>query len=53
MIGVIYRVHHGYNIGCGGMEFALTVLLLALALLFTGPGSYSLRNLLPASLRKC
>src|SRR5215471_6161255 len=43
MIGAINRVHrpHGFDIGKGGMEFALTVLLVALGLLLTGPGSYS------------
>lgn len=53
MIGAIYRVHlpHGFDIGKGGMEFALTVLLLALALLLTGPGAYSLRTILPGPLR--
>ena len=53
MIGAIYRVHlpHGFDIGRGGMEFALTVLLLALGLFLTGPGSYSLGRLLPGSLK--
>ena len=53
MIGAIYRVHLplGYDIGKGGMEFALTVLLLALGLLVTGPGSYSLRGILPGPLK--
>lgn len=54
MIGAIFRVHlhHGYNVGTGGMEFALTVLLVALALLLTGPGDFCLSSLLPAPLRK-
>jgi putative oxidoreductase len=54
MIGAIYRVHlpHGYDIGKGGMEFALSVLLVALGLLLTGPGDYSLRGILPGPLRK-
>lgn len=53
MVGAIYRVHlpHGFDIGKGGMEFALTVLLLALGLFLTGPGSYSLGRLLPGSLK--
>ena len=53
MIGAIYRVHlpHGFDISKGGMEFALTVLLLALGLFLTGPGSYSLSRLLPGSLQ--
>ncbi|HXY25645.1 MAG TPA: DoxX family protein [Candidatus Acidoferrum sp.] len=53
MVGAILRVHlhRGFNIATGGMEFALTVLLLALALLISGPGAYSLRRILPAPLR--
>ncbi len=53
MVGAIYRVHwtHGFNIGNGGYEFALTVLLLALALQLIGPGSYSLRGILPGPLK--
>jgi putative oxidoreductase len=54
MIGAIYLVHlpHGFDIGKGGMEFALTVLLVALALLITGPGAYSLGRILPGPLKK-
>ena len=54
MIGAIYRVHlpHGFDIGKGGIEFALTVLLLALGLLFTGPSSYSLGRIFPGPLKK-
>jgi putative oxidoreductase len=54
MIGAIYLVHlpHGFDIGKGGLEFALTVLLVALALVLTGPGDYSLKNILPTPLRK-
>jgi len=54
MLGAIFLVHlpHGYDIGHGGMEFALTELLLALGLLLAGPGKYSLASVLPASLRK-
>lgn len=53
MVGAIYLVHwpHGFDIGKGGMEFALTVLLLSLSLLLTGPGAYSLRGLLPRPLK--
>jgi uncharacterized membrane protein YphA (DoxX/SURF4 family) len=43
---------HGFDINKGGLEFALTELLLALALLLTGAGAYSLRALLPARLQK-
>lgn len=54
MIGAIFLVHlpNGFNIGNGGMEYALTQLLIALALLVTGAGDYSLRVFLPAQLRK-
>ena len=54
MMGAIYRVHvpHGFDIGKGGMEFALTVLLLALGLLLTGPGSYALGRILPGPLKR-
>lgn len=54
MIGAILLVHwpHGYNIGKGGMEYALTQLLIALALLVAGGGDYSLGAFLPAGLRK-
>jgi len=53
MLGAIFRVHlpRGFNIANGGMEFALTVLLLALGLSISGPGAYSLRRILPAPLR--
>jgi putative oxidoreductase len=54
MLGAIFLVHlpHGYNIGEGGAEYALTQLLIAIAFLFTGPGAYSLSSLLPAWLQK-
>lgn len=54
MLGAIFLVHlpHGFDIGKGGFEYALTVLLIALALLLTGPGNFSLRSILPAALRK-
>jgi uncharacterized membrane protein YphA (DoxX/SURF4 family) len=47
MLGAIFTVHlpHGFNIGNGGAEYALTQLLVASALLLTGPGIYSLSNL--------
>ena len=53
MVGAISRVHlhRGFNVATGGMEFALTVLLLALGLCISGPGAYSFRSLLPAPLR--
>src|SRR5713101_5589051 len=54
MLGAIFLVHlpHGFDIGHGGYEFALAELLLAFGLLISGPGAYSLRNVLPAPLRK-
>jgi putative oxidoreductase len=54
MLGAIFLVHlpHGFDIGKGGYEYALTQLLIAAALLITGAGTYSLAPLLPASLRK-
>jgi putative oxidoreductase len=54
MLGAIFLVHlpHGFDIGKGGAEYALTQLLLAVVFLLTGPGSYSLAFWLPAPLRK-
>lgn len=54
MLGAILMVHlpHGYDIGRGGMEYALTELLLSLGLLFAGPGKYSLAGILPGPLQK-
>jgi putative oxidoreductase len=44
MLGAIVLVHLplGYDVTKGGMEYALTQLLVALALLIAGPGAYSL-----------
>jgi putative oxidoreductase len=54
MLGAIFLVHlaHGFDINKGGLEYALTQLLISLALLLTGAGRYSLAAALPASLRK-
>jgi putative oxidoreductase len=54
MLGAIFIAHlpHGFNIGAGGMEYALTQLLIAVALLITGAGTYSLGRWLPAPLKK-
>lgn len=54
MLGAIFLVHlpHGYDIGKGGMEFALTEFLLSAGLLFAGPGKYSLAGVLPGPLKK-
>jgi putative oxidoreductase len=53
MLGAIFLVHlpHGFDVSNGGMEYALTQLLLAIAFLLAGPGAYSLASWLPASLR--
>jgi putative oxidoreductase len=53
MLGAIFLVHlsHGFDVSNGGMEYALTQLLIASALLLTGPGRYSLEFLMPPSLR--
>jgi putative oxidoreductase len=44
MLGAILLVHlpFGFDVTKGGMEYALTQLLIALALLIAGAGSYSL-----------
>jgi len=54
MLGAIFLVHlpHGFDIGHSGIEYALTQLLVAFALLLTGPGAYSLAGSLPVSLRR-
>lgn len=54
MVGAIFLVHipHGYDINRGGLEYALTELLLAAGLLLAGPGKYSLASVLPGPLRK-
>ncbi|HEY2352016.1 MAG TPA: DoxX family protein [Candidatus Acidoferrum sp.] len=54
MIGAISLVHlpHGFDVSHGGMEYALTLLLVAFALMLTGPGGYSLAGILPEPLRK-
>jgi putative oxidoreductase len=54
MLGAIFLVHlpYGFDVSKGGLEYALTQLLLATALLLTGPGEYSLASWLPSPLRK-
>jgi len=51
MLGAIFLVHlpKGFDISKGGMEYALTQLLIALAILVAGAGPYSLYYLLPAA----
>jgi putative oxidoreductase len=54
LLGAIFIVHlpHGYDVTKGGIEYALTQLLIALAILLTGAGAYSLTSKLPESWRK-
>jgi putative oxidoreductase len=54
MLGAIFLVHlpHGFDIGKGGAEYALTQLLIGFALLVAGAGSYSLGSILPEGLRR-
>src|ERR1700692_741309 len=54
MLGAIFLVHlpHGFDIGHGGLECALTQPPVAFGFLLTGPGAYSLAGSLPASLRR-
>lgn len=54
MLVAIFLVHlpHGFDISKGGIEYALTQLLIAFALLIAGGGAYSLGSALPEGLRK-
>jgi len=54
MLGAIFLVHlrHGFDVSNGGMEYALTQLLIAFALLLMGAGAYSLSSRLPAWLQR-
>jgi putative oxidoreductase len=54
MLGAIFMVHisHGFDISKGGYEYALALLLIALALLIAGGGGFSLGSILPGGLRK-
>ncbi len=54
MLGAIFAVHikNGFDSEKDGIEFAFDHLLIALALLLTGSGSYSLSRILPPALRK-
>jgi uncharacterized membrane protein YphA (DoxX/SURF4 family) len=54
MLGAILLVHlpHGFDISKGGMEYGFTQLLIAIALLIIGAGSYSLTSQLPQQWRK-
>jgi putative oxidoreductase len=48
MLGAVFMVHlpKGFDVTKGGMEYALTQLLIAIAILITGAGRYSLYYLL-------
>ena len=54
MLGAIFLVHlpHGFDIGKGGIEYALTEMLLSVGLLLAGPGKFSLASVLPGPLQK-
>jgi putative oxidoreductase len=54
MVGAIFIVHwpHGFDVSKGGIEYALTQLLIAIALFLTGAGRYSISAALPPGLRK-
>jgi uncharacterized membrane protein YphA (DoxX/SURF4 family) len=54
MLGAILLVHlaHGFDISGGGMEYGFTQLLIAIAPLITGAGSYSLTSRLPEQWRQ-
>lgn len=51
MLGAVVLVHwpHGFDIQRQGMEYALTQLLIALAILAAGPGPFTLVALLPGA----
>jgi len=53
-LGAIFLVHlpHGFDVSNGGMEYALTQLLIAFALLLMGAGAYSLSSRLPTWLQR-
>ena len=49
MLGAIFMVHgkNGFSLQHGGFEYAFTLLLMAIAILITGAGPYSLVSLIP------
>lgn len=49
MLGAIFLVHlkNGYSVQSGGFEYALTLLLLAVALMVAGPGRLTAARVLP------
>ena len=54
MLGAIFLVHlpHGFDLSHGGYEYAFSMFMVALALVLTGPGAYSLSARLSPSLKK-
>ena len=54
MLGAIFLVHlpHGFDVGKGGMEYALTQLLIAVVLVITGSGRWSLVTRLPPGFQR-
>ena len=55
MLGAIFLVHlpHGFDVTKHGIEYPLTQLLIALALLIAGGGNFSLGSRLPEPWHKC
>jgi putative oxidoreductase len=53
MVGAILLVHlpHGFDVVNNGIEYPFTQLLVAIALVLTGPGAYSLVRWLPSWLQ--
>lgn len=54
MAGAVLLVHlpKGFDVSKGGMEFALTELFIAIAIVILGPGSYALGARLPHPFHK-
>ncbi len=54
MLGAIFlvHIHNGFDVQKGGIEYAFTQFMVALAILIDGPGIYSLNRVLPPAMRK-
>lgn len=54
MVGAILLVHlpHGFDVSNGGVEYAWTQMLVAIAIMFAGPGALSFARVLPARWRQ-
>ena len=49
---LLVHLHKGFDVSKGGMEFALTELFIAIAIVILGPGKYALGSRLPHPLHK-